>query len=168
MPATWAETAILWGLRTPRWAKAGLDRYSRTYPASWQAEMSNSGASLDSCFSASTEATAFWSMTSAVLHLPTAIAKAVAVKTGILGRSRSAVSGRNRFYSGHFDANGFGALSSLLSRQRASGQSIDELLVLRRPDEAHQRRPLFEEIGLVRAARGGDRLAHLEDDVAAA
>jgi len=40
--------------------------------------MSNSGASLDSCFSASTEATAFGSMTSAVLHLPTAIAKAIA------------------------------------------------------------------------------------------
>jgi len=31
-----------------------------------------------------------------------------AVKTGILGRSRSAVSGRNRFYSGHLSRTDFG------------------------------------------------------------
>ena len=37
------------------------------------------------------------------------------MKTGILGRSRSAVSGRNGL-SRPFDANGFWALSSLLSR----------------------------------------------------
>ena len=43
MPRDLGGNGNIFGIAHAALAKAGLDRHSRTYPASWQAEMSNSG-----------------------------------------------------------------------------------------------------------------------------
>ncbi len=50
-------------------------------------------------------------------------------------------------------------------RHLARGQPLEQLLVLRRPDEADQRRPFLEQLDLVLAAGDRDRLPHLQHHV---